>query len=322
MTFRQILAGLGILATLGLSAPAASEPIRVHPAWKQDAPSQLAMFAAKATGGRVVAVGELGAVLLSDDSGKSFRQATEVPVQASLLDVFFVSEKKGWAVGHWGTILATEDGGEHWQIQHSDPAIDRPFFSVWFRDAEEGWAVGLWSLVYKTVDGGRSWQKVTLPPPPGERDSDTNLMKIFGDAHGNPIIAAERGRVIRSLDGGQTWEYLSTGYGGTFWTGLTLKDGSLIVAGMLGNIYRSTDDGKTWARMQSGTGNSLTDIIQEPGGRLLVVGLGGTVLTSDNGGFAFSPDQAAQPVNYTAIVDANAENKLVFFSKEGVVKVQ
>ncbi len=45
--------------------------------------------------------------LVSDDGGKTWQQSS-VPVSSDLTAVFFVDERKGWAVGHDGVILASE----------------------------------------------------------------------------------------------------------------------------------------------------------------------------------------------------------------------
>lgn len=68
-------------------------------------------------GTRLVAVGERGVVLLSDDNGRSWRQAGSVPVSVALTDVHFVSATHGWAVGHSGVVLHSDDGGETWMRQ-------------------------------------------------------------------------------------------------------------------------------------------------------------------------------------------------------------
>ena len=65
---------------------------------------------------RLVAVGEYGGILYSDDQGVSWSQA-QVPVQVTLTAVHFPSALKGWAVGHDAVILHSEDGGETWHKQ-------------------------------------------------------------------------------------------------------------------------------------------------------------------------------------------------------------
>src|SRR5262245_46588487 len=50
-------------------------------------------------GDRIVAVGQRGHVLYSDDAGQQWQQA-DVPVSSDLVSVAFVDAKRGWAVGH------------------------------------------------------------------------------------------------------------------------------------------------------------------------------------------------------------------------------
>ena len=68
------------------------------------------------TGNRLVAVGERGVVVLSDDGGRTWRQAS-VSTSVTLTSVQFASLKAGWAVGHSGVVVHTEDGGETWTRQ-------------------------------------------------------------------------------------------------------------------------------------------------------------------------------------------------------------
>jgi hypothetical protein len=72
-----------------------------------------ATLAVARAGARLVAVGERGTVLWSDDGGAHWQQA-RVPVQAALTSVRFVDAHVGWAAGHLGVILKTEDGGQSW----------------------------------------------------------------------------------------------------------------------------------------------------------------------------------------------------------------
>lgn len=86
------------------------------PAVESDkAASSLLLDIAKA-GERLVAVGERGHIIYSDDNGKSWEQA-EVPVMVTLTALDFSTPEKGWAVGHDGVVLHTEDSGETWVKQ-------------------------------------------------------------------------------------------------------------------------------------------------------------------------------------------------------------
>ena len=78
-----------------------------------------------AAGDRLVAVGERGHILYSDDGGRSWKQA-RVPTSVMLTRLSFISASTGWAVGHDGNILLSTDGGLNWVLQRdgvSDQAL-------------------------------------------------------------------------------------------------------------------------------------------------------------------------------------------------------
>jgi photosystem II stability/assembly factor-like uncharacterized protein len=307
------LLALAIAPAFAQSVPAPLVPV---PTVASAVATQSAMLASARAGKRIVAVGDHGIVLLSDDQGKTFRQARSVPVSSLLTGVSFADDQHGWAVGHWGVILATADGGETWSIQRLAVEEDRPLFSVHFVDAQRGVAVGLWSLLLRTEDGGRNWSSVVLPTPPDGGKADRNLFRAFSDAHGVLYVAAERGAVLVSRDGGATWIYSLTGYKGSFWTGAALPDGSLLVAGLRGSLYRSRDGGRKWHAEESGTKSSLTDIAVGPHGAVLV-GLDGVrVEESQPSGYATS--QRDDRLSLTAVAVA-PDGSLVAFSRSGVV---
>ena len=270
--------------------------------------------------GRVVAVGDHGMVLLSDDQGKSFHQASSVPLSTPLTGVSFVDSRQGWAVGHWGAILASNDGGDSWQIQRLSSNEDRPLFAVHFFNAEQGVAVGLWSLVLTTDDGGKTWAEQKLEAPPGSSRADLNLMGLFVDARGSVYAAAERGQVLRSDDFGKSWSYLDTGYEGTLWSGAVLADGTLLVGGQRGTLLHGTADGQVWQRVPLESKSSITAIAVS-GKQVVVVGLDGLMVRSSDGGESFQEQKTPDGVSLTAAL-LSGNDYPVLFSRRGVVPVQ
>ncbi len=291
--------------------------LRPVPATHWQDPTHSMLLDVARAGQRLVAVGELGIVLLSDDGGKTFRQAKSVPVSSTLTAVNFIDANRGWAVGQWGVIIATDDGGESWQLQRVDTSVDQPLFSVMFRNQNDGFAVGLWSLFLKTTDGGRTWTPIKLQPPPGSKRADRNLMKIFGDSKGTLYVAGEQGTVLRSTDEGATWNYLASGYRGTFWTGMAAADGSLFVAGLRGTLYRSLDGGDSWAPVPSGASDSITSLA-EIGGTVVGVGLEGNVTAGETTGGRFSDQIRPDKKDLTGVIGA-APGRLIFTSTEGIL---
>ena len=311
-----VLAWPGLACAEDAAAKAAA--LLQQPALERAYAGEEMLLAATRAGRRLVAVGDHGVVLLSDNEGKTYRQAKAVPTRAALTAVSFADERNGWAVGHWGAIVHSADGGETWTLQRSDTSVDRPLFSVYFADAGHGLAVGLWSLLLATADGGKTWNEVKLSAPPEGGKADRNLFAVFANRKGSIFIAAEKGTVLRSEDLGATWSYLNTGYKGSFWSGCALADGTLLVGGLRGTIYRSTDDGRTWSAASSGTQSSITGLVGE-GAKVHAVGLDGVHLVSSNGGVSFSGTQRDDRLSLTAAA-VSSSGEVREFSRAGVVK--
>ncbi|WP_085314977.1 WD40/YVTN/BNR-like repeat-containing protein [Derxia lacustris] len=298
-------------AGAGSANAAPTDADRPQPARRSDDALHSLLLGSARAGTRIVAVGERGVVLLSDDDGKSYRQAAAVPVRSTLTAVSFADPQHGWAVGHDGVVLASADGGEHWTLQRRDTAVDQPLFSVLFTSASSGWACGLWSLLLHTDDGGQHWETVTLPAPDGARRADRNLYRLFADPNGALYIAAERGSVLRSADGGASWRYLDTGYRGSLWAGTALADGTLLVAGLRGSLYRSADAGASWQPVDSGIRSSITDLVAS-GRKIRASALDGNTLASDDAGASFSHAQRDDRPTLTTLVTASDGRALLF----------
>ena len=255
-------------------------------------------------GERVVAVGERGVVLLSDDGGQQWRQATSVPVSVTLTAVQFVDAKTGWAVGHQGVVLHSADGGEHWtrqlegravaelmlkdaQAQGDQRAIaeagravqegaDKPLLTLHFSNARQGIVAGAFNTLLQTQDGGQSWQALSsrLPNPKG-----AHLYALHSEGN-ELLLAGEQGLLLHSSDGGQRFERIATPYAGSFFAVTREAGGAWLLAGLRGNVLRSGDGGKRWAVLAEGAPVSVTALL--PGGT-------GPVLLANQAGQLWAP---------------------------------
>jgi photosystem II stability/assembly factor-like uncharacterized protein len=315
---RTSLLALAASLGLGISAPAFAQsslaPVIPKAATEgvqlKDEPSMPSRLAAKSllldatfAGDRIVAVGEWGHIVYSDDQGANWTQA-QVPVDVTLTAVTFIDAKTGWAVGHDSVILNTTDGGQTWAVQNKQPELEQPLFSVYFKDAQNGFAVGAYSLFLATNDGGKTWTKKTIG------DSDFHMNGIFKAKDGTLFIAGEAGHVFRSKDG-ESWDILQTPYQGSFWNGLGVDDGGVLVFGMRGNIWRSDDDGENWKQIDNPSTSSIQAGRILSDGRVVLVGLEGTVQISKDGGKTFT---------YAPRDDREAMAALIQ-TKDGVVHV-
>src|SRR5882672_5824097 len=203
------------------------------------------LLGATRAGKRIVAVGERGVIVVSDDDGGTWRQAA-TPVSVSLTNVRFIDAGKGWVVGHGGVVLHTQDGGESWVKQldgrqaaqlllqaakagqpgagadaqralaNAQRTVDegpgKPFLDVHFFDGDNGLIVGAFGLVFATSDGGKTWQ------PALDRIDNPKGKHLYSvQANGAEcFVVGEQGAVFRSGDRGKTFATLNTPYAGTY----------------------------------------------------------------------------------------------------------
>jgi photosystem II stability/assembly factor-like uncharacterized protein len=279
-------------------------------------------------GRRMVVVGERGHVLLSDDTGKSWRQAKTVPVRSMLTGVYFIDADRGWAVGQDDVVLSTADGGETWQQQHSAPENQRPLLDVWFADARRGIAVGAYSAMLETTDGGAHWAaskfSATVQSAPAKiikSDADVateyHFNRIVPAAGKRLYLAAEAGQLYRSDDAGAHWIALPSPYAGSFYGVLPLPGDAVLAYGLRGNLFRSNDSGVRWQRIDAGTLSMLTDAIVLDAKTVVVVGLAGTVLVSTDGGERFRLEQQTDRKGFSAALKRSA-TEFVVVGESGV----
>ncbi|MCG2633777.1 MAG: YCF48-related protein [Gammaproteobacteria bacterium] len=269
------------------------------------------------TGSRLVAVGEHGVVIVSEDGGETWDQVP-FPADATLTAVDFVSPEKGWIVGHDAVIAATEDGGNSWVLQQYRPDLERPLLDVWFAGPTEGYAVGANGLILRTHDGGANWELDTVIADDGY--FDPHLFSLTQVASGKLMVAAEQGMMFFSDDEGATWSQLEDSpYHGSFFGIISLGGNELLAYAMLGHVYRSTDGGGSWAAIESGIEHSLLQGKKLSDGRVVLVGLAGSILVSDDGGQSFVVQSLPVRIGLTSFADLG-NGEIVVTTARGVMR--
>jgi photosystem II stability/assembly factor-like uncharacterized protein len=263
----------------------------------------------------VVAVGERGHILVSADSGRSWRQA-EVETRALLTGVFMHDARLGWAVGHDEVVVRTRDGGLTWTRVHNAPEHEKPLLDVWFADARTGLAVGAYGGLLATDDGGDTWT-----PRKVRGEDDFHLNQIAAAADGTLFLAGEAGHLYRSGDKGVTWQPLPSPYEGSFFGLLPRPDGSLLAFGLRGHLYLSPDGGRSWAPIATGTEETLTCALDLGSGRFVVGGMAGTVLWSDEAGTAVRRQELPDRKAIAALAQA-APGTLLLFGEGGARRIE
>jgi photosystem II stability/assembly factor-like uncharacterized protein len=228
-------------------------------------------------GDRLVAVGERGHVVFSDDNGSTWNQASVVPTRATLTTVLAVQQRL-FAAGHDSVILTSGDGGNTWTLQYSDPERLQPIMDLWFADADNGIAIGAYGLILTTTDGGQSWDDWAI-----NDEDDAHLNSIIELSDGVLLIAGGAGFSYRSTDEGETWEPLDLPYQGSLFGAELAGDDCVLFFGLRGHILRSCDESESWDELNSSSENTLAGGTGHAGGALMV-GNSGFIVEYKNGG--------------------------------------
>jgi len=231
-------------------------------------------------GDRLVAVGERGHILYSNDQGKNWIQAN-VAVQSQLNAVFFINGKKGWAVGEDAVILHSKDGGLNWHKQFDDRDADirGPLLDVHFKNTREGFAVGVFNKLYHTMNGGRTWDEWQAH---SDNEDEWHLFAMATPSEDVFYVASEAGLLFKSMDGGDSFKAQQTDHEGSF-HGILARRGRdgldrLILSGVGGILFTSTNGGDSWLELNTQTQAGLSGGTFLKDGSALIVGADGIML--------------------------------------------
>lgn len=298
-------------------------------------------------GKRLIAVGQRGHIVYSDDVGITWQQAS-VPLSADLLAVYFASNTEGWAVGHAGVVLHSTDAGATWTKQLDgrqlgqvmldhyskvaaaapeneqlatlledakrlrDEGEDSSFLDVWFESAKVGYIVGTFNLILRTEDGGQTWAPI-LEQTENPQGFHLNAINKIGD---ELYMVGEQGLILKFDQTAQRFVAVPSAYAGTFF-GLVGKPGVVLVYGLRGNVYRSTDAGANWSKIETALPVSITAASVDAAGNIYLLSQAGHVLVSSDDGasFVLRPQEPLAPV---AGATATTDNQLVVVGNRGV----
>lgn len=229
------------------------------------------------TGERLIAVGDRGGVLVSND-GKQWAQVS-VPTRSALTAVSFPDAQHGWAVGHDAVVLRTDDGGRSWSLQNFEPELEKPFLDVLFLDDQHGFAIGAYALFYETLDGGENWQPVETEINPDE----WHFIGMTRLHDGALALVGEAGTLAVSTDDGATWAELESPYDSSLFGALPVGEHGALIYGLRGNMFVTDNfaEGGEWQEVNNPTVASMFGAAETADGRIALVGLNGNVLLTD-----------------------------------------
>lgn len=191
-------------------------------------------------------VGVNGVIAKTIDGGESWENQLS-GTTGYFESVFFFDADTGWAVGRYPANMKTIDGGKTWLPMQTQ---DWDFLSVFFVNAEKGWAVGFGQSIAVSMNGGNNWALQT--PMPSRLGSSRGIFFIDekqGWIVGNDPTNRESGRVIATVDSGQTWRAQFVIPNTALWGIDFIDRENGWVVGEKGVMLKTTDGGQTWRQV-------------------------------------------------------------------------
>jgi photosystem II stability/assembly factor-like uncharacterized protein len=204
-----------------------------------------------------------------------------------LYDTQFIDPNEGWAVGVFGAVYHTTDGGQHWQLQPT-PSTQH-LYGVSFTDVKNGWAVGRSGEVLATSDGGKQWVRQ-------QSNTQKHLFDVTFLDTSQGWAVGDWGVVLHTEDGGATWQDRSIGEDQILYAIDFADHETGWMVGEFGSIRHTTDGGKTWQKQPVGTQKTFFGVTAVSKDKAWAVGIDGLVARTRDGGTTWEIQQGQSEV--------------------------
>ncbi len=324
----------------GLADPAGYYALS-HAAIPVKDPGGVMLDALAQAGVRIFAAGQHGVIAMAKAGHPPWTQA-HVPVDLLLTALYFAPSGTGVAVGHYGVILRSSDGGRHWRkmidgrdviadlariaradaaatpqapathlaqrVAHAYAAVgpSKPFLSV---GACGGGilAAGQQDLAMYSTDDGQSWRSWTQYI---DNPQFNNIYGIVADS-GVTYLIGEQGMVLKSDSGCKNFSPVGGSFNVTLFGGVRLGHDGLLVYGLNGTIEKTSDGGENWADLSVGRDNVIDTGIHLADGRVLLGTVGGRLFMSNPGVTSFHELNLVEPYEVAALLQMKSGAVLI-----------
>lgn len=260
----------------------------------QSVPTKTTLTAVVSMQGSLWAVGHDALILFSSDGGNNWVIQNEDKEGDAFMDILFLTQNHGFAIGAYGLLLETTNAGKTWEFRDLnedtlDPLFD-PEASVGEVDEDDYMAQFADLGCYEMLECHLN----TIVALPGSR----------------LLMMGERGFGFRSSDSGKTWQAIRLQYEGSMFGSIVINSNCVLTFGLRGNAFQSCDFGANWRQLETGTEATLM------GGALnrqqiVLVGASGTVVTGFTNDLNFTSRNIESGVDFTAITAAGRERYLL-----------
>lgn len=244
-------------------------------------PTDRALFGVAVRPDRSIAVGQAGTILVKEKSGEW--QKVDSGTERRLLGVDSNPDGIAVAVGEFGTLQLSSDGGRSWsgiapawsRIETENGA-EPHLYAV---DVSSGTkpvitATGEFGLVLRSSDKGRTWTV--------QNKAQSSILAIQIREDGIGFAVGQDGYALKTTDHGAKWSVLDLGSKAILNGIHSSTEGRVVITAMR-EMFVSSDDGVSWQRLKDVEVTTAWFVgIDASGPSVIAVGQGGTILKVNN----------------------------------------
>lgn len=243
---------------------------------------------AKAQAENELEIAEAGGDLSAIDNAEAHLENTTYALEDSeydqksgstkpFLDVWFYDTKTGFAVGAYGMVFHTTDGGKNWvdwssKVENSNKLHINGIAMVGARSLM---LAGEQGLILRSDDMGKSWS--AMPSP-----YDGSYFGIMANDD-DVLVYGLRGNLYHSVDGGIQWAKVNTKSEQTLMAGVAKLDKSFVLIGNGGSVILLDRQSTHPQSIILPSRTNASALVQAPDSNLVIVGEAGVERLRTNG---------------------------------------
>lgn len=286
------------------------------PALSSDRIKSEVLIEVTTVGTRLIAVGAHGNIIWKESD--DWQQA-EVDTSVLLTSIAFADEQNGWATGHHGVIIKSEDGGKSWKRQLDGfelMTLEEGYFEKRIEKLNEE----LESTDDEDVIGELEWQleeaqfQISNIEAAREEGPSKPFLDLYVKDSQTVLAIGAYGTFLKTEDGGESWQVISgrlENPGGYHLNTIFGQGDDLYIVGEAGLAFASYDGGESWETLDSPYRGSLFGGHLDAEGRVWVYGLRGNAFVSDDKGQSFTTVDTGTRVNLSAGTNTNKGTQLI-----------
>jgi photosystem II stability/assembly factor-like uncharacterized protein len=194
----------------------------------------------------------------------SIEQLIEDGPDKPLLDVLALSPERVLAVGAYGLLVVSEDGGAHWNVRLDLAAAAKGKHLYAVRPLQNTLIFAGEAGTLGRANGFPAELLASTAPYTG------SFFGLVPTPDGGIIAYGLRGHAVASTDAGRTWSAIDTGVTTSINAGILLSDGRLLLGTDTGEILVSNDSGATFQALPSAIPEPVASLAETSGGFIAV----------------------------------------------------